>query len=70
MLYALLAIPGPGGLLSLFCALMLGGEVIKLRWLHQERPPLRQLTLMAAQAFVVAYAAIYLVALVFWELAT
>jgi len=36
MLYALLAIPGPGGLLSLFCALMLGGEVIKLRWLHQE----------------------------------
>ena len=70
MLYALLAIPGPGGLLSLFCALMLGGEVIKLRWLHQERPPLRQLTLMAAQAFVVGYAAIYLVALVFWELAT
>jgi len=70
MLYALLAIPGPGGLLSLFCALMLGGEIIKLRWLHQERPPLRQLTLMAAQAFVVAYAAIYLVALVFWELAT
>ena len=70
MLYALLAIPGPGALLSLFCALMLGGEVIKLRWLHQERPPLRQLTLMAAQAFVVAYAAIYLVALVFWELAT
>jgi hypothetical protein len=70
MLYALLAIPGPGGLLSLFCALMLGGEVIKLRWLHQERPPLRQLTLMAAQAFVVAYAAIYLVALVFWQLAT
>ena len=70
MLYALFAIPGPGGLLSLFCALMLGGEVIKLRWLHQERPPLRQLTLMAAQAFVVAYAAIYLVALVFWQLAT
>jgi len=70
MLYALLAIPCPGCLLSLFCALMLGGEVIKLRWLHQERPPLRQLTLMAAQALVVAYAAIYLVALVFWQLAT
>jgi hypothetical protein len=70
MLYALLAVPGPGGLLSLFCALMLGGELIKLCWLHRERPPLRQLSLMAAQAFVVAYAAIYLVALVFWQVAT
>jgi hypothetical protein len=49
---------------------MLGGELIKLRWLHRERPTLRQLTLMAAQAFVVAYAAIYLVALIFWEVAT
>jgi hypothetical protein len=70
MLYALLAIPGPGGLLSLFCAFMLGGEVIKWRWLHEERPPMRHLSLMAAQAFVVAYAAIYLVALIFWEVAT
>jgi hypothetical protein len=70
MLYALLAIPGPGGLLSLFCAFMLGGELIKLRWLHAARPSMRQLTLMAAQAFVVAYAAVYLVALVFWEAAT
>jgi hypothetical protein len=70
MLFALLAIPGPGGLLSLFCAFMLGGEVIKLRWLHKERPPMRQIGLMAAQAFVVAYAAIYLVALVFWQIAT
>jgi hypothetical protein len=70
MLFALLAIPGPGGLLSVFCALMLGGEVIKLRWLHKERPPMRQIGLMAAQAFVVAYAAIYLVALVFWQIAT
>ena len=69
MLYALLAIPGPGGLLSLFCAFMLGGELIKWRWLHETRPTMRQLTLMAAQAFVVAYAAIYLVALVFWQLA-
>jgi hypothetical protein len=70
MLYALLAVPGPGGLLSLFCAFMLGGELIKWRWLHEERPPMRQLSLMAAQAFVVAYAAIYLVALVFWQVAT
>jgi hypothetical protein len=31
---------------------------------------MRQLTLMAAQAFVVAYATVYLVALVFWEAAT
>jgi hypothetical protein len=69
MLYALLAIPGPGGLLSLFCGFMLGGELIKWRWLHQERPPMRQLSVMAAQAFVVAYAALYLVALVFWEVA-
>jgi hypothetical protein len=70
MLYALLAIPGPGGLLSLFCAFMLGGELIKLRWLHKARPSMRQLSLMAAQALVVAYAAVYLVALVFWEAAT
>ena len=70
MLYALLAVPGPGGLLSIFCALMLGGELIKWRWLHEERPPMRQLSFMAAQAFVVAYAAIYLVALVFWQVAT
>ena len=70
MLYALFAIPGPGGLLSLFCAFMLGGELIKWRWLHQTRPTLRELSLMAAQAFVVAYAAIYLVALIFWEVAT
>ena len=62
--------PGPGGLLSLFCAFMLGGEVIKLRWLHEDRPPMRQIGLMAAQAFVVAYAAIYLIALVFWQIAT
>jgi hypothetical protein len=70
MLYALLAVPGPGGLLSIFCAFMLGGEVIKLRWLHKTRPTLRQIGLMAAQAFVVAYAVIYLVALIFWEVAT
>jgi hypothetical protein len=70
MLYALVAIPGPGGLLSLFCAFMLGGELIKWRWLHETRPTMRRLTLMAAQVFVVAYAAIYLVALVFWQLAT
>jgi hypothetical protein len=69
MLYALLAVPGPGGLLSLFCALMLGGELIKWRWLHQARPSLRQLSLMAAQAFVVGYAAIYLVALIVWQVA-
>jgi hypothetical protein len=69
MLYALLAVPGPGGLLSLFCAFMLGGELIKWRWLHRTRPTLRQLTLMAAQALVVGYAAIYLVALIFWEVA-
>jgi hypothetical protein len=70
MLYALFAIPGPGGLLSLFCAFMLAGELIKWRWLHETRPPMRQLTLMAAQAFVVAYAALYLVALVVWEIAS
>jgi hypothetical protein len=28
MLYARFAIPGPGGLLSLFCAFMLGGEQV------------------------------------------
>jgi hypothetical protein len=31
---------------------------------------MRQIGLMAAQALVVAYAAIYLVALVFWQIAT
>jgi hypothetical protein len=69
MLYALFAVPGPGGLLSLFCAFMLGGEVIKLGWLHGTRPTLRQLGIMTAQALVVGYAAIYLVALIFWEVA-
>jgi hypothetical protein len=70
MLYALFAVPGPGGLLSIFCALMLGGELIKWRWLHKTRPKLRELSLMAAQAFVVAYAVIYLVALILWQVAT
>jgi hypothetical protein len=70
MLYALLAVPGPGELISLFCGLMLAGELLKLRWLHEARPSLPQLSVMAAQAFVVAYAAIYLVALIFWEVAT
>ena len=70
MLYALFAVPGPGGLLSIFCAFVLGGELIKWRWLHETRPALRQLSLMAAQAFVVAYAAVYLVALILWQVAT
>lgn len=70
MLYALFAVPGPGGLLSVFCAFMLGGELIKLRWLHEERPTMRQVSLMVAQGLVVAYAAVYLVALVFWQIAT
>jgi hypothetical protein len=49
---------------------MLGGELIKWRWLHQTRPALRELSLMAAQAFVVGYAAIYLIALIVWQAKT
>jgi hypothetical protein len=67
MLYALLAVPGPGGLVTLFCALMLGGEAVKLVWLEEHRVTMRGLSTLALQALVGGYALIYAVALVVWQ---
>ena len=39
MLYALLAVPGPGGLVSLFCGLMFTGEADQARLAAHERVP-------------------------------
>ena len=67
MLYALLAVPGPGGLVSLFCGLMLGGEAVKLVWLEEHQVTMRGLSTLALQALVGGYALIYAVALVVWQ---
>lgn len=67
MLYALLAVPGPGLLLSAFCALMLGGELIKLRWLRTTEFSVRDVAPMVVQGFVLGYAVLYLVALLVWQ---
>jgi hypothetical protein len=67
MLYALLAVPGPGGLVSLFCLLMLTGEVVKIAWLRTTHFTVRELSALAVQGFVVAYATVYLVALIVWQ---
>jgi hypothetical protein len=67
MLYALLAVPGPGGLVSLFCLLMLTGEIVKIAWLRTTHFTVRELSTLAVQAIVVIYATIYLVALIVWQ---
>ena len=67
MLYALLAVPGPGGLVSLFCGLMLTGEGIKLVWLRTTEFRVREIAPLVVQGIVVAYAVIYLVALLIWQ---
>ncbi len=67
MLYALLAAPGPGGLVSLFCALMLAGEAVKLVWIEEEQVTMRGLSPLLLQAIVGGYALIYGVALVVWQ---
>ena len=67
MLFALLAAPGPGGLVSVFCGLMLSGEAVKLVWLEEHRVTMRGLSTLALQALVGAYALIYAVALVVWQ---
>jgi hypothetical protein len=67
MLYALLAVPGPGGLVSLFCGLMLGGEAVKLIWLGEHQVTMRGISTLALQALVCGYALIYAVALVVWQ---
>jgi hypothetical protein len=69
MLYALLAVPGPGGLVSLFCGLMLTGESIKLVWLRTSGFRVREIAPLVVQGLVAAYAAIYLAALLIWQLA-
>jgi hypothetical protein len=67
MLYALLAVPGPGGLVSLFCLLMLTGEIVKIAWLRTTHFTVREISALVVQGLVVAYAGIYLVALVIWQ---
>jgi hypothetical protein len=70
MLYALVAVPGPGGLVSVFCGLMLAGELIKLAWLRTTGFTVRGAAPLLVQGFVLAYAGVYALALVLWQLAT
>ena len=67
MLYALLAVPGPGGLVSLFCLLMLTGEMVKIAWLRTSHYTVRELSALVVQGLVVVYAGIYLAALLVWQ---
>jgi hypothetical protein len=69
MLFAILSVPGPGVLLSLFCALMFAGEVIKLGFLRTTDFRVREVAPVVVQGLVVAYAVIYAVALVVWQFA-
>jgi hypothetical protein len=68
MLYAVLAVPGPGILLSLFCALMVGGESIKLVWLRATGFTVREAGPLLVQGLVAGYALLYLVALAVWQI--
>lgn len=67
MLYALLAVPGPGGLVSLFCLLMLTGEIMKIAWLRTTHFTVREFSALIVQGLVVAYAGVYLAALIAWQ---
>jgi hypothetical protein len=67
MLYALLAVPGPGGLVSLFCAFMLAGELVKIVWLETTEFTVRGVAPLVVQGLVIAYAGLYLVALLIWQ---
>jgi hypothetical protein len=67
MLYALLAVPGPGGLVSLFCGLMFSGEAVKLVWLRTSGFRVREIAPLVVQGLVLGYALIYLVALLIWQ---
>jgi hypothetical protein len=67
MLFAIVTHPGPGVLLSLFCALMFTGEVIKLRFLKTTGFTVREVAPVVVQGLVVAYAVIYAVALIAWQ---
>jgi hypothetical protein len=67
MLYAVLAVPGPGLLLTLFCALMAGGESIKIVWLRTTGFTVREAGPLLVQGLVAGYALLYLVALAVWQ---
>ena len=69
MLFAILSVPGPGVLLSAFCALMFAGEMIKLGFLRSTGFRVREVAPVVVQGLVAAYAVIYLVALVAWQFA-
>lgn len=68
MLYALLTVPGPGHLLTLFCAFMLAGELVKLVFLRETGFTVRETAPVVVQALVVGYAVIYAVAIVLWQI--
>ncbi|HEY3764640.1 MAG TPA: hypothetical protein VGL44_05740 [Gaiellales bacterium] len=67
MLYALVAVSGPGGLVSLFCGLMLTGELVKIVWLRTTEFTVREVAPLVVQGLVLGYAVIYAVALVVWQ---
>jgi hypothetical protein len=67
MLYSVLAVPGPGLLLTIFCALMAGGESIKIVWLRTTGFTVREAAPVLVQGLVAGYAVLYLVALAVWQ---
>jgi hypothetical protein len=68
MLYALCTVPGPGHLLTYFCAFMLAGELVKLLFLRETGFTVRETAPVVVQGLVVAYALIYAVAIVLWQI--
>jgi hypothetical protein len=54
--------------LSVFCALMLGGELVKIVWLRTTEFTVREAAPIVVQGLVAAYAVLYAVALVVWQL--
>lgn len=67
MLYSVLAVPGPGLLLTLFCALMACGESIKIVWLRTSGFTVRAAAPLLVQGLVAGYAVLYLAALAVWQ---
>src|SRR5262249_55971117 len=68
MLYALFTVPGPGHLLTYFCAFMLAGELVKLVFLSETGFTVRETAPVVVQGLVVGYALIYAIAIVLWQI--
>jgi hypothetical protein len=47
---------------------MLTGEIVKMAWLRTSHPTVREISALVVQGLVVAYAGVYLVALLVWQL--